>query len=52
MLIIFCIFCSKNQIITKNCHHAQLLCKDTKVERNDKFFFGITETKHLHERSE
>ena len=51
MLIIFFV-CSENQIITKNHHHVQLLCKDTKVECNDKIFFGITETKYLHERSE
>ena len=43
MSIIFSYFCSENQVITKNYHHAQLLCKDTKVERNDKIF-DISET--------
>ena len=38
MLVIFCILVVKIKL-SQNYHHAQLLYKDTKVERNDKIFF-------------
>ena len=52
MLIIFRIFIVKVKLLQKKLSSCTTLCKDTKVERNDNFFFGITETKYLHERSE
>lgn len=50
MLIIVSYFCSGIQFVTKDYQYAQLLCKDTKTERNGKIYFVIPEAKYLHER--
>ena len=49
MLTIVSYLCIGIHFVTKDYQYAQLLCKDTKTERNGKIYFVIPEAKYLHE---